>query len=168
MVYTPTGMPNGRPEEYDPIYCAELIADMKAGFSIAAFAGKIAVSRQSITHWLQKYPEFLLAASIGKSMRLRQWETALMNCAFTGKGNIGAISLGLKNAGRDDWKEVEEIVVTTRRDYSHLSDERLLAIIDALSAVDGGIPPEFAGEIETIRLSLGNAAEVEREDRAPA
>jgi hypothetical protein len=57
-----------------------------------------------------EHPEFLAAVEIGKSCRLRRWESAAMQAAFTqGGGNAGMIRMGLTNAGGEDWKDPGEV-----------------------------------------------------------
>lgn len=42
-------------------------------------------------------------------------------------------------------------IVHPQRDYSSLSNEQLLTLIDILAPVEGGIPPEFAEAVEALR-----------------
>ena len=56
-----------------------------------------------------------------------------------------------ENAGREDWVEQKEIVHRQQHDYSALRNEELLTVIELLAKVEGGIPPELVGAVETLR-----------------
>lgn len=104
--------PVGRPTKYEPRFCGELIADMEAGFSVTAFAGKIGVSRSTLNEWAAEHPEFSEALNAGKAARLRFWEQTAINVAAKGTGGPGAatvITFGLKNMGGDEWADKREI-----------------------------------------------------------
>ena len=134
MATPPTGNPTGRPSLYRPEYCELVQEDMKQGRSIGGFAGEIGVSRQTITSWMNKYPEFLASVMVAKTKRLRQYETALIDKAFTNKGGSATlIVFGLMNAGFDDWSDVGEHRHGGNIDVRGLSDEQLAALDSILS-----------------------------------
>jgi hypothetical protein len=90
---------------------------------------------------MAEYPDFLLAVSRAKAARLKQWETAAMNGAFTQNGgNATLIIFGLKNAGRnpagqeDEWAEKSEVKhsgAVGSYDLSKLSDDELERVAEA-------------------------------------
>lgn len=64
----------GRPTDYKPEYCEQLIEFMKQGFSFEAFGGEISVSKQTLYTWTEKHPEFMDAKNIAYSHSRRFWE----------------------------------------------------------------------------------------------
>jgi hypothetical protein len=110
MATPPTGEPLGRPSNYRPEYCDLIIAEMAKGYSLGACAATIGCARSTINEWVSRYPDFSEAVKLGLSHRQKQWETAAMQSAFTGgAGNVGMITMGLRNAGREDWSEPEHV-----------------------------------------------------------
>lgn len=97
----------GRPSLYDPSYCERLIADMAEGHSIGGFAGDIGVSRRVITQWQKAHPEFDDAVQIGKAKQLRLWEKKAIAAASTSGASQAIIIFSLKNAGAEDWVDVQ-------------------------------------------------------------
>lgn len=51
--------PIGRPTEYKPEYCQELIEFMGKGYSQEAFCGHVKISKQTLYNWYDEYPDFL-------------------------------------------------------------------------------------------------------------
>jgi hypothetical protein len=155
----PKKHPGGRPTDYRPEYCEMVVEDMETGYSLAAFAGLIGVARRTITEWCAVHPEFSLAVSRGKAARLRKWETAAMQGAYTQKGgNATLIIFGLSNAGRgaageeDEWTaktEVKHSGTVGSYDLTKISDEdleRLEAILSgAAIAIDDSSGESGAG-----------------------
>ena len=136
----------GRPTEYRPEYCELVIAEMAKGYSIGAFAGGINVTRKTVSNWMETYPEFFQAVSRGKAVRLRQWETAAMQGAYTQQGgNATLIIFGLKNAGRgsggeeSDWTEPPQDVKVSGAvgtyDLRKLDDDGLKRLETTLAAI---------------------------------
>jgi hypothetical protein len=97
--------------------------------------------RITITEWQRNFPEFSASVGVGKAKRLKQWESAAMQGAFTKDGgNATLIIFGLKNAGRapagqeDEWAEKTEVAhsgAIGHYDPSKLTDEELQRIVDA-------------------------------------
>jgi transposase-like protein len=100
-------MPLGAPSKYRPEYCEQLVLDMRQGYSIGAFAGKIGVSRLTIDNWRRQFPDFADAVARGLSHRQRQWEEKAMGFGFgeKEKGSATILIFGLRNAGSEDWRE---------------------------------------------------------------
>lgn len=74
----------GRPSEYNPEYCAQLITHMRSGGSFEGFAGLIEVSKQTLYNWTKKHKEFLDAKEVGESVALLWWENIGKNCLLLG------------------------------------------------------------------------------------
>ena len=98
-------MPAGRPTLYRPEYCDEVIKLMKEGFSFAACAGAIGVSRDTLYEWTKVHPEFSDTKSIGDAATQFWWERRNIELAKTGDGNATATVWGLKNRASADWRD---------------------------------------------------------------
>lgn len=76
-----TPKPEGRPTDYDPIYCKMLIDHRDAGFSFKSFA-KLTNPRvcvKTLYNWAHQYPEFLHAMEVGYAGALYFYESELVN-----------------------------------------------------------------------------------------
>ena len=99
----------GRPSSYDPKFCDEAVEFLADGYSLAAFAGHIGVTRQTVYNWLDLHPEFFDAVKTGQAKAVLWWEKANRELALTGEGNATAIVFGLKNRASDEWRDVKAI-----------------------------------------------------------
>lgn len=106
--------PVGRPTKYEPRFCEMLLEDMAKGYSMTAFAGLIGVSRDTLTAWAAEHPEFSLAVTRGKALRLRDWETVALDMRRNGGGPGGATItvFGLKNMGGEEWSDTQRHELT--------------------------------------------------------
>lgn len=102
-------MAGGRPSKFSVAYCNEVIQLMSQGYSFAACAGDLGVTRQTIYEWRQSIPEFSYAAELGEVKRQKWWENLLRSNAEAGTGNSGTIQFGLKNAAMHDFREKVEV-----------------------------------------------------------
>lgn len=95
---------------YREEYCDLVEEKMGEGFSLAACAGIIGVSRETLTKWTQNHPAFREAVDRGKSRRLLHWERAALSvAAYGGQGSRSTmIAFGLKNMGGDEWADVQK------------------------------------------------------------
>ena len=100
-------MPGGRPSDYDPSYCDEVVDFLKDGFSLAAFAGHIGVARSTVYKWADEHPEFSDAVKTGQAGAVLWWEKANRASATNGQGNPTSIIFGLKNRAADEWRDVK-------------------------------------------------------------
>lgn len=101
----------GRPTKYDPSYCDEVIEFCSQGYSLSAFAGKIRVTRQSITDWRNAHPDFDEACQIAKGTRAYKLEDGLLNEQM-GAAQINARRFALVNCAPDDWREKQDVAHT--------------------------------------------------------
>jgi hypothetical protein len=67
-------MAGGRPTDYDPKYCQELIDHMKGGLSFESFAALADVNRDTLYEWVKVHPEFSDAKKRGTDLNLIWWE----------------------------------------------------------------------------------------------
>ena len=100
--------------------------DMRNGYSLTAFAGRIGCDKQSVYRWIAQFPDFSIAVDRGRAARLRFWENNLMKAD---KGAQAATSIfALKNADAEEWREVRYASFDHNVNLSTLTDEQLLAI----------------------------------------
>ena len=66
--------PGGRPSEYNSKFCQMLIEHMARGLSFEAFGALVGQSATTLYNWVQKYPEFLEAKKVGKTLEKYFWE----------------------------------------------------------------------------------------------
>lgn len=64
----------GRPTEYKPEHCAELLEHMQSGLTYESFAGRIGVCRQTLYNWEKEHPEFLDTKKRAQAMALYHWD----------------------------------------------------------------------------------------------
>lgn len=99
------------PRFYEPEFAQAVIEKMSDGYSFGGFAGQIGVARRTINKWMELHPEFEEACSRAMAVRQHWWETKAIEVATTGgQGSQGQMVIfGLINAGREDWKQKQEI-----------------------------------------------------------
>jgi transcriptional regulator with XRE-family HTH domain len=138
----------GRPTEYRPEYC-DLVIDQarQHGLSLAAFAGVIGVSKETVYAWIRERREFSDAASRAKSARVLWWELKL---GRSRKGaEVTASIFALRNADPVEWKDVKH----TAHDHTHkiesLTDAQLYAIAAGKTAADGSVIDGDFTRVET-------------------
>lgn len=103
----------GRPTKYDPKYCEEVIEYMKEGASLTSFAAHIGVARDTLSQWCVTHEEFSAAVKIGKANCAAWWENIARLNAVSGNGNATLTIFGLKNMAPDDWRDRQEIDLTS-------------------------------------------------------
>jgi hypothetical protein len=132
------GVKVGRPSEYEPAMCDAVIAHAReTGLSLTAFADAVGVDRSTLTHWAQRYPEFLTAMRRAKAARAKRLEVEVM--ASSNGPAISARLLALKNCAEDDWREQQDHrigglpgappVATAQIDTSKMTPEQVYAYI---------------------------------------
>lgn len=127
--------PRGRPTSYKPEYCDAVVEHMAEGASLTSFAASVGVCRDTVTNWANEHQDFFVAVTRGKALCVAWWEKVNRNLAQTGQGNATACVFGLKNMGKDEWRDKQEVEhsggLTTKLDLASLNPEqlRLLASI---------------------------------------
>lgn len=112
-------MPAGRPTDYLPEYCEQLIAHMAQGYSFESFAGVLGVSKQTLYTWSEKHPEFLDAKNIATSKCRVWWERAGIEGLFNTSErdgdttssrslNTGVWVFNMKNRFKEEWRDKHE------------------------------------------------------------
>lgn len=67
---TGTDKPFGRPTDYRPEYCQELIKHMKDGNSFWSFAAKVGTCFKTLGNWTKAHGDFLQAKKTGEALLL--------------------------------------------------------------------------------------------------
>ena len=101
-------MPAGRPSDYRPEYCDDVIEWGKLGKSKAWMATELDVSRQTVEDWAKAHPAFLDAITRAIDKSQRWWEDAGQdNLATMGfSSNIWSRSMAARFP--NDWREKSE------------------------------------------------------------
>jgi hypothetical protein len=103
----------GRPTDYRPEYCEQVIEYGKRGKSVAWMAAELGVAKQTIHNWAEEHPEFLDAFNVAKLHSQRWWEDAGQDNMLMapGQGTMNASIWSRSMAARfpDDWREKQEI-----------------------------------------------------------
>ncbi len=81
------------------------------GHSLAACAGAIGVSRDTIYEWKEVHPEFSDIIKRGQMKSVLAWEQKLFDVA-RGEGNATAVIFGLKNRAKDEWSDMTRAEIT--------------------------------------------------------
>ena len=64
----------GRPTDYRPEYCEQLIEHMAQGFSYQSFAGVIRKGVKTLYRWEEAHPEWLEAKEIAEAASRKWWD----------------------------------------------------------------------------------------------
>lgn len=78
-------MPAGRPTDYDPAFCEQVLEWGRAGKSKAQIAARLEICRQTLDNWCAAHPEFMDAITRARVLAQDWWEeTAQQNLATQG------------------------------------------------------------------------------------
>jgi len=127
-------MAGGRPTDYKPEYCEQVIAHMSEGASLTSFAASIDCSRSTVGLWMEVHEEFSAAVKIGKAKCADWWERIGRKGA-NGEQEVNPtlVIFGLKNMAPDEWREKQELQHSGSIDVNKMSDDELERKIAELS-----------------------------------
>ena len=109
-------MAGGRPTEYKPEYCEQVIEMGKKGYSRVQIAAQFEVAKSTLQSWESLFPEFSVA--IQKAMTLSQswWEEQGMNGVWEIQGgpkiNAGLYAKSMAARFPDDWRDSNKVELT--------------------------------------------------------
>jgi hypothetical protein len=128
----------GRPTAYRPEYGDMLIeVTMREGISLAAFAGLIGVSKDTVYEWIKRHADFSDAVSRARPARLLFLERKLLRSR---KGaETSAAMFGLKNADPEEWRDVKHTEHAHTLKVEQLTDAQLYAIASQKSRGNGTV-----------------------------
>lgn len=103
----------GRPTDYRPEFCEQVIEYGKLGKSLAWMASEFDVSRECIYEWMRVHPEFSDAMTRARAHSQRWWEDKgqdnILSLPGQGTLNAGVYSRSMAARFPDDWREKQEI-----------------------------------------------------------
>lgn len=99
-------MPAGRPSEYKPTYCNEIIELMATGLSLTAAGADLGFARDTMYEWREQHPEFSDAVKIGQAKRQLFLERRLLSESEGPR--VTSSIFALKNTGTGDWRDKHE------------------------------------------------------------
>jgi hypothetical protein len=121
---------------YRPEYCDMLIEATHAeGISLAAFAGVIGVSRDTVYEWIKQHTDFSDAVSRARPARQLWLERKLLR-ARKGAETSAAI-FALKNASPEDWRDVRSVEHQHSLKAETLTDAQLYEIASQKAGAHG-------------------------------
>lgn len=96
-------MAGGRPSEYKPAYCDEIVGLMSTGLSLTAAMGELGFHRNTALLWAEAHPEFMCAIEKGQAKRTLYLERSMLESDIGPR--VTARIFALKNAAPDEWRE---------------------------------------------------------------
>lgn len=102
----------GRPTDYRPEYCEEVIELGKEGKSLAQMCAHFDIARQTIDNWAQANPEFLEALNRAKVHAQAWWEQKGMDGLTIQGFNAAVWKKSMEARFREDYTERKEVAMT--------------------------------------------------------
>ena len=100
----------GRPTDYDPDYCEQVLAWGKLGKSRAWMAAELSVCKQTLVNWENAHPAFLAALSRASVLSQQWWEDAGQVGMVSDKFNNEVWTKSMSCRFPDDWRDKTAIV----------------------------------------------------------
>jgi hypothetical protein len=109
-------MSPGRPTDYDPAFCEQVLAWGAEGKSKAWMAAKLGVVRQTLDNWTEVHPDFLDAMTRARDLAQAWWEDKgqdhIVSLPGQGTLNAGVYSRSMAARFPEDWREKTETALT--------------------------------------------------------
>jgi hypothetical protein len=114
---------------YQPHFAQEAIEWMAKGYSLGAVAGRIGVARSTVFDWMERFPEFGRSVARARAAQQHYWETRFIDAVENSDGAPGnMIMFALKNVGREDWKDKQEIEISGQLTFSNIIENAMKTI----------------------------------------
>lgn len=129
-------MPGGRPTDYKPEYCQEIIEFMKTGKHVIQFAAHIGVAKSSIYEWAKADEQFSDALKKAQSASAAWWiNLHQLTASGDTNGNPTLIIHMLKNKDKAEFGDQQTVEVKGEavNALANLSSDTLAAIAKDLS-----------------------------------
>ncbi len=105
-------MAGGRPSDYKPEYCDQLVQHMAQGLSFEAFAGVIGCVKGTLYNWAEQHDEFLYAKKRGIEACRLFWEKAGIDGLMNKDGvsmNATVWIFNMKNRFKEEWADKQQL-----------------------------------------------------------
>lgn len=109
-------MAGGRPSDYRPEYCEQVIEFGKLGLSVAQMASRLDTSKQALLRWVEANPEFRDAMEVARSHSQAWWEEMgqanliMPKDSGSFQGSVWSRSMAARFP--DDWRENKGVELT--------------------------------------------------------
>lgn len=149
MTSLPAPHPGGRPTDYRPEFCEQVVNLARIGMGRAEIAATLGVVRATLANWERAHPEFLAAMERAGEMSLAWWSEQGRKGIWAGKEfNAPAYSLQVRNRFPADFRDKVDLThagpdggpiqteATMRPDLSGLSQhdrDQLRAILERVA-----------------------------------
>jgi hypothetical protein len=131
----------GRPTKFQAKYSRELIEAAQLGISLLGFAGKVGVTRSTITNWAESNPEFFVALMRSKAARCYGLEVDAVTIRRKG-GSPGQATMAMfqmKNLAGEEYAD-RKSVGHARTDGGALEPEPAIFIFNFYPRSNQGAP----------------------------
>jgi hypothetical protein len=109
-------MPAGRPTDYRPEYCADVIEFGSQGKSLTWMAATLGIAKSTLQLWEKDIPEFSVAMTRARALSQLWWEDAGQNNMVMGPGqgtfNASVWSRSMAARFPEDWRENKGVELT--------------------------------------------------------
>lgn len=105
-------MPGGRPTDYLPEYCEQVIELGRQGKSKAQIAAALDVARMTLDNWAAVHPEFLDAITRARDLSMAWWEDKGQGGLDTSGFNASLWSRSMAARFPDDYTERQKRELT--------------------------------------------------------
>jgi transcriptional regulator with XRE-family HTH domain len=107
--------PVGRPTDYRPEFCEQIIEFGKKGYSESQVAAEFGVTRKTLNNWEAEHPDFLYSSGVYRELAQSWWESLAQNqmLAPTPGFSSGLWSKSMAARFRDDYTERSKTDITT-------------------------------------------------------
>ena len=114
-------MAGGRPTDYEPAFCEQVIELGKTGASKAEMAAELGCARSTFALWEEAHQEFSEAVKDAVSWSQAWWEKQGRIATFGGTDgfNATAFIFNMKNRFPSDWKDKVEQDQTIKGEMVH-------------------------------------------------
>ena len=102
----------GRPTDYDPSYCDQVIEWGAQGKSITWMAAQLDISRDTIYEWERVHPDFSDALKRARTKCQSWWEDQGQNGMSTPMFNGGVWAKNMGARFKDDWSDSKKVELT--------------------------------------------------------
>lgn len=125
----------GRPSDYTPLYCEQVIELGRAGKSVTQIAAELDVNRDTIYEWVKVHPEFSDAITRSKQLAQAWWENAGQNGLLMPGFNASLWAKQVSCRFREDYAETSKHEITGKdggpiitKKLQDMTDDELAAI----------------------------------------